>query len=279
MANHRMTNRFLIVALVLIGASSYEWRSVTCDASINAQVNLQQQQQQVQPSPGGAFGAGAAAGAAAGGAAGGAAGAAVAGAGWEQSGFYLASFDPAITTIPSMQREFVNKIVENDLELFREILREAIERRNKFAPSVGLIWKYAAKLLGRLISNRREEMKLPERLEPKPDFFRMLADLAEAVIQQSTEVKKQKGYSKSNVDTDELYRRVDNVFKYIQSTIEAAPVGAYLKWNELILFRGDPTNPDHDRPLVDEASDLTAVSGGSDLISFENSPLIMRPAH
>lgn len=282
MANSEMF-RFLVVTLLLI--SSYDFR-VACDFAAGAQVELQQQQQQPSQQSGQigqvdasaqAAGAGAntgvangaaASAAGAAGDAGVANGAAAAGAGvggdmfatWQQSALYVDPFDPAITTIPAVQREFVNKMVTNDLEFFREILREAIERRNKFAPSVGLIWKYAGKLLGRFISNRREEMKLSERIEPKPEFFRMLADLAESVIQQSTEVKKEKGYSKNNINTDELYRRVDAVFNYIQRTIEAAPMGAYLKWNQLILHKNDPINPDHDRPIVDLASDLTAVS-------------------
>lgn len=253
---HRMTN-LLVIGLLLI--SSYDWR-VSCDFVAGAQSEIQQQQ--LQPQQQQVSASASAAQATNNGAVGAAASVAVGDelAKWQQSGLYLASFDPAITTIPRMQREFVNQIVANDLELFREILREAIERRNKFAPSVGLIWKYAAKLIGRFINNRREEMKLAERLEPKPEFFVLLADLADAVIQRSTEVKREKGYTKNNIDTDELYRRVDNLFKHIQATVEVAPVGAYLKWNELVAFKNDPTNVDHGRPIVDLASELTAVS-------------------
>jgi len=183
---------------------------------------------------------------------------------WEEfkkSSLYLPSFDPKVISIPKAQSDFSNEAVKKDLELYRQILREAIDKKNNFAPSVGLMLKYSGKLISHFIRNRKLELQIKPRLEPKPTFFEMLARLAETVIDKSTKIKKEKGYNKKTVNSEELYHRVDSLFNYVQSIIRASPVAAYLQWDELILYKNDPTNPNHGKDLIEEAADLAAVSG------------------
>lgn len=177
---------------------------------------------------------------------------------FKNSSYYLPSFEAEIIAIPQPQIDFIRKAASKDLDMLRGILREAIEKKNNFAPSMALMLKHGGKLLGTFIRNRREELKISPRIEPKPAFFAMLAKLAEDIIHRSNSVKKMKGYNKKNVNTGDLYKRVDAVFSYIERVIGASPVGAYLKWDEMVLFRNESAGSD--RILLEEASDLTAVS-------------------
>lgn len=179
---------------------------------------------------------------------------------WKNCHLYLPSFESDVISIPETQKEFVNNMVINDLVLFREILKEAIDKKNTFAPSVQLMWKYTGKLLGNFIRNRQAEQKIVPRKEPSPAFFESVARLAELVLDRSDELKKEMGYSKKSVNTDELYSRVDNVFRYIQRVINRSPVAAYLKWDQLVFFKDEKPTHGRNLELVQEAGDLTAVS-------------------
>lgn len=176
------------------------------------------------------------------------------------SSLYVPPFDPKVISIPGPQLAFVRNMTANDIVLFKSILDEAVAKRDKFAASVSLMLKYTGKILGQFIRNRRNELAIYPRLEPRLEFFKMLADMAQRILDKSDAIKRHKGYTKANVDMDSFHRRVDSVFSYVQRVVDVSPVGAYLKWDEMRLFKDEPRNPLYLANFVDEAADLTAVS-------------------
>lgn len=180
---------------------------------------------------------------------------------YKQSPYFLNPFDQTVLALPKMQLDFVRRVCADDMQLFREILNEAIETRKKLAPSVKLMLKYASRLLKTFIGNRRQDLALSERIEPSGEFFQMLANLAEQVVDRSGQVKRERGYTKDNINTDEFRLRVESVFDYIQKVINTSPMGAYMRWNELRLFMDEAnSSPRFNKDLIEEAADLTAVS-------------------
>lgn len=180
---------------------------------------------------------------------------------YQDSVYFVPNYDPDIKSLPDVQLEFVRTMIANDLQLYRTILKEAIDKRNNFAPSVGLMFKYSGKLLGNFIRNRQTELHLGQRKDVKPDFYEMLAKTSESIIDRSNSIKREKGYTKKNVNVTELYRRADNGFNYTQRIINASPVGIYVQWNKAILYKNELSNPEHDKDAIEEAADLLAVSG------------------
>lgn len=189
---------------------------------------------------------------------------------WEEfkkSNLYVPPFEADVISIPDVQAQFVRDISAKDIELFKTILKEAIEKRNKMAPSVSLMWKYSAKLMGNFIKNRQAEQRLSPRKEPKPEFFEMVAKLVESILNRSAALKTEKGYTKASVNTDDLYNRADALFSYVTRMINSSPVTAYVKWDEFVLFKNELTSPRHDVDFKEEAADLTAVSSLTRLAS------------
>lgn len=179
---------------------------------------------------------------------------------YQDSLYYVPNYDPEMKSLPDIQLEFIRTAMAKDMDFYRTILREAIDKRNNLAPSVALMFKYSGKLLSNFIHNRQTEQRLSQRKDINPSFFEMLAKLSESIIDRSSLLKKEKGYSKKNVDVNELYRRVDDVFKYVQRIMDASPVAMYVQWDQVTLFKGNLTNPNHDKPVVEEGADLLAVS-------------------
>lgn len=181
----------------------------------------------------------------------------------QDSLYFVPNYDPDLKSLPDIQLEFIRTAMAKDMDFYRTILREAIDKRNNFAPSVGLMFKYSGKLLSNFIYNRQTEQRLSPRKDVKPSFFEMLAKLSESIIDRSSSIKKEKGYTKKNVDVNDLYRRVDDVFKYLQRIMDVSPVSMYVQWDQVTLYKGDLTNPNHDKPIVEEGADLLAVSSES----------------
>jgi len=177
---------------------------------------------------------------------------------FKQSGLYVPPFDEKILVLPEPQLAFMRQATAEDSALFREILNEVIQSRRKFAASVKLMFKYATKLLGRFIKNRRDDLALKERVEPSPAFFRMLADLSDKVISRSGQLKS--GYSKDSLDMEQFRSRVEAIFDHITRVINVSPVGGYLRWDTARLFTDQPKNQRYNMDLAEEAADLTAVS-------------------
>lgn len=179
---------------------------------------------------------------------------------WKQNPLFVPPFDSNVLALPEVQLAFLRSAAARDLVLFREILNEAIESRRKFAPSVKLMFKYTGKLLGRFIRSRREDLALPERVEPSPAFFTMLAELTEKVINRSALLKAERAYTKDNINTEAFRARVEALFDNIERILNAAPMGGYLRWDAMRLFADQPQNPRYNGDLAEEASDLVAVS-------------------
>lgn len=180
---------------------------------------------------------------------------------FQQSNLYVAPFEDNVIALPPTQLDFVRLVIRNDLELIRAILREAIQKRNNLIPpNISLMWKYSGVLLGNFIRNRQAEQRLHPKVEPKPSFFSMLANMIEKVLDRSTKLKKENHYDKRTVYVEALYERVDALLKYIEKIVDHSPVGGYLKWNTMTLYKGETLRPEHDLDFIEEAADLTAVS-------------------
>ena len=177
---------------------------------------------------------------------------------FKRSPFYVEPFDSKVLSLPDSQLEFVRNITRKDIILYREILNEAIATRSKIAPGVRLMLKYSGKLVSNLIRHRGEERKLAQRVDPKPEFFTMIADLCQEVINQSSHLKR--NYSKSKVEINNFQSRVNSLFDRFTKIIETSPVGAYLRWNQLVLYKNQPENGVQNKRFIEEAADLTAVS-------------------
>lgn len=188
---------------------------------------------------------------------------------WKRSPLFVEPFDMKVLTVPDVQLAFIRNATASDINLFREILSEAIETRKKFAPSVKLMFKYAGRLLTNFIKNRLAEMQLPSRIEPRPDFFLMLADTAQEAVDESTKLKR--NYNK-NLDTDKFRQRVEMIFERVKAIVDTAPMGGYLKWDQWVLFKEEPMHMMHNRRMKEVAADLFAVSGpisGRELSMFK----------
>lgn len=180
---------------------------------------------------------------------------------FQQSNLYIAPFEDSVISLPKAQLNFIRLITRDDLELIRTIAREAIQKRNNFVPpSISLMWKYSGLLLGNLIRHRQAEQRLQPRVEFTPSFFTMLARLIEKVLDRGTKLKKENHYDKKTVHVEEFYERVDAQLNYTQKIVDNSPVGAYLKWNTTVLYKGETLRPKHDLDFIEEAADLTAVS-------------------
>lgn len=177
---------------------------------------------------------------------------------------YVECYDPEVTALPQLQVEFVRNMTTKDMELYKEIVVEAIEKRNSMAPSMKLMWKYSKKILGNFITNRRKEKKLDPRVEPKASFFGYLAKLVETIIDKSAEVMKSAPYTKRNVDVDAMKAQIYNIFDTISRVTNKSPVAGYLKWSELRIYKNssEPVN------LTEEAAAAAAVSIGRLIDSF-----------
>lgn len=180
---------------------------------------------------------------------------------FKNSSLYVAPYEDDILSIPVAQLKFIRSSAKVDLELIRTILREAIDKRNNLiSPSVTLMWKYSGKLLGNFIRNRQAEQRLEPRVDPKPSFFNMLAQIVEKVLDRSSELKKENHYDKISVLTEELYERANNTCNYISKIIDNSPIGGYIKWNTTVLFKSDTSKTRSNLDLVEEIADQTAVS-------------------
>lgn len=179
---------------------------------------------------------------------------------FKSSPYYVAPFEDNLMAIPEAQVQFVREASQRDFELFRSISRDAVQRRGKFGSGVSLVVKYTGKLLGTFIRNRQEELRLPEFKDPKSEFFDYMADLISRGIDLSGELKREKYYSKSRVDSDDFYQRVDALFGYLTKMLNKCPLGMYLKWADLHLFKDEPSNKRHNVSILDEGADLFAVS-------------------
>lgn len=179
---------------------------------------------------------------------------------FKNSSLFIEPFESGMLAIPKIQAEFVRKMATDDLEFYRTILREAIDKRFKFAPSVSLMFKYSAKILARIIKNYKLENQLPDHVKYKSEFFKMLSTLIETALDKSAKIKKEREYTKQSVNTDEMYHRTNAVFNWIERVIQVSPVAGYLKWNETVLYRNEVSIPRHDLNFIDEAADLLAVS-------------------
>lgn len=177
---------------------------------------------------------------------------------FKKSPMYVEPFDAKVLSLPTMQLSFVRDITKKDIVFYKEILNEAISMRNKMAASVRLMLKYSGRLMSSFIKHRREEKKLPQRVEAKPEFFQMLADLCQEVIDTSGQLKR--NYSKSKIDVDNFRSRVETLFDTVQQIIETSPMGGYLRWNQLVLYKDKPRNGVANRRFIEETADLTAVS-------------------
>lgn len=180
---------------------------------------------------------------------------------WElfrRSPHYLEPFEADVISIPEGQLNFVRQSSHSDSDLLLMIAREAIDRRNRFAPSISLLFKYTAKVLGNLVRRRLTESRIRPRVDAKPSFFLMLADLVQRVLARSDQILKATNYTRATVDVERLYERTRAACAYVVGTIDVSPVGGYHKWNRLILYRGQANQT----PLVEEAADIWAVSSG-----------------
>lgn len=184
--------------------------------------------------------------------------------GWEafevfrKSAIGIPPFEPDILMMPEQQLIFLRETLDSDLAFYREILREAIDRRNKWGASVALTFKYAAKLIARILRNRRNEQKINPRVEPKREFFGMIANLVELTLDNSGNIKKTLYNKKDLVDHEGLYNRFNDLVEYIKRIFNSSPVGPYLRWDKASLYRDNHTHPYHNRLLLDETSDLLA---------------------
>ena len=192
---------------------------------------------------------------------------------FKKSPLYVPPFDPNVLSLPNPQLLFVRKMAATDIELYRTIAKEAIDKRNGFAPSISLMFKYTGKLLTKFIKNRREELTINPRVEPAPEFFGMLADLFQTVLDKSSIIKVEKGYTKKGVDVNLFYDRVNALFDYLKRIVDTAPNGAYVKWNELTLFKDNPMSAHYNANLIDEAAELVAQFRG---MGYESSSFVGR---
>lgn len=179
---------------------------------------------------------------------------------FKQSKLFAPPFDAKILSMPEKQRLFIVDMFAKNIQLYKDILRDAVANRNKFAPSVQLMFKWTGKLLGSFIRIRRGEQQISPRVEPTPAFFLMAADLFQDVIDKSAAIRKEKAYTKSNVDVDRFEKQVTAILDYVNRVAAAAPMGPYLSWNKMIILRDEPNNSMSGKELVTESADLLAVS-------------------
>lgn len=192
---------------------------------------------------------------------------------FKQSGLFLEPFEPELISLPASQVEFARASSTRDIALFRKILNEAIETRKNFAPGPRLIIKYGARLIASFIRNRNEELALPDRHPTKGEFFIMVAKLMDDIMDMSEKIKRDKGYTKQNVDVEDLRQRAEAIFNYYQRIIDISPLGGYLRWDKCLLFSDQPENKRHKVELAPEAADLYAMFRA---IGYDGSAVIGR---
>lgn len=193
---------------------------------------------------------------------------------FKTSGLYQIPFDPEVLALPAEQVEFVRKATEKDVEFYNQILNDAIETRNNFAAGSRLMLKYGGRLILSFLKHRREEMKLKNRIEPMPSFFTMLADLIAFVESESDSIRKQRDYSKANVNIEDFRERVMGAFEFYKKVINNSPVAGYVRWDEAHLYTDDPNHKRYNIELKEEAADLYAVS--NKLIDFNHHTTLNR---
>lgn len=179
---------------------------------------------------------------------------------FKNSKLFLPPYEEHIKYLPDEQVQFVRKSAEENLVLFKKIINEAVDTRKSFMPSARLMLKYGGRLIATFLRNRANELQLKNRYEPLKSFFLMLADLVDRIIARSVEVKRERGYTKNNVDAEGFRRGSTAVFEYCNKIVAASPLAAYHKWTKLVLFNDDPKNPKYQGNFFEEASDLLAVS-------------------
>lgn len=189
---------------------------------------------------------------------------------FRRSPYYLPPFEDGLVSIPEAQLQFQQSIFPREIELYKQIAKEGVERRGKFGSSVALVLKYGGKLLGNFIRNRKEDKLLPGAQEPRPEFFYMLADLLQRGIDLSSLIKKERAYSRSNIDPTAFYLRVENFFNYFGKLLARSPFGLYLRWGQMKVYLDEPTNPRYGASIIDEGADLFAVSVVRRSLSFRD---------
>lgn len=179
---------------------------------------------------------------------------------YRRATYYVEPFEKGMISVPAEQRKFVREMVRKHLDLFGQVLREAIDKKDNFGAGVSLSLKYSMKLIGQLIKHYKGERAIPGSVKYKAEFYKMFSRMFETALLKSNDIKSSGIHSKSNVNTEEAYHRVDAIFNWVDKIVQHSPVGGYMKWNETLLYKNEPQNPLHDRDVVDEAADLLAVS-------------------
>lgn len=173
---------------------------------------------------------------------------------------YLEPYEPNVISIPQIQLNFVRSMIAKDIELYKEVVDEGIAKRNTLAPNMKLMWKYSKKILGRIITNRRAEKNLPERIEPLPSFFNYLATLAERIMDRSAAILKERPYSKYNVDVQAMREQIFNILDTIQRVVNKSPIAAYHKWEKVRIYKNTSLPANVWADFTEESSDAAAVS-------------------
>lgn len=179
---------------------------------------------------------------------------------FKRSPYYLPPFREGLLSLPEAQLQYDRTQISKGIELFKQIAREGVERRGKFGSSVALMMKYGGKLISNFIRTRREEDSIPGAIEPGGDYFNLVADLMQQGIELSGRIKKERPYTRRNVDPKVFYRRVENLFDYLNRIVAHSPFGQYLRWSWMQIHKDDPKNPRFGVHLVEEGADLFAVS-------------------
>jgi hypothetical protein len=177
---------------------------------------------------------------------------------FRKSPYFMEPFDPKVLSLPDEHLAIVRANTRKDKLLYKEIVDDAIKSRNKLAPSVRLLLKYSAKILTGIIKNRIAEKQAKERVDPKPEYFLMIVDLAQQVVDVSAKMKSK--YSKSTLDIENFRLRAESMLDYFEQIIDASPLGGYMKWNQMVFYKDRPRNGIQNRPFMEELPDLVAVS-------------------
>lgn len=165
------------------------------------------------------------------------------------------AFEPTITRFPDGQLEIKRKTLHANFEMFKKILREAIDKRTHLGSGVKIQLKYSGKILSRFVADYLHEKQLRPRYEEKPEFHSMLSDWIQTIVKRSADIMRK--LDTTTVNYEDMYRRFSDTLDYVEKLINLSPVGAYLTWPKVVLFEDEPTKA---KKLEDELSDLLAVS-------------------
>lgn len=178
---------------------------------------------------------------------------------FKESPLFVEPFDPNVKSLPEMQLKLMRGLIERDIEFYKKIVDAIISPKylQAFFPSSKLIMNYGWTMKKKLEEFTEADSKLSERIEPKPEFFLMLAEMGAKIIEQSRDRREKKDYSKENIDLEVFRVRANALIDYLKEVILASPMGAYLKLDEMELYTVTGLKKTR---LIDEAIDLTAVS-------------------